>query len=75
MIGGDEFILSNFMPVSSLLEKVSGEKKRGNEFYQIELVYSQLKNEMVITLLLTLIRSTNKNKETHRKRCVFFAPK
>ena len=44
--GAVSFLLRrNFMPVSSLLEKVSGEKKRGNEFYQIELAYSQLKNE------------------------------
>lgn len=35
----------NFIPVSSLLQKVSGEKNRGNEFYQIELAYSRLKNE------------------------------
>lgn len=35
----------NFMPVSRLLEKVSGERTRGNEFYQIELAYSRLKNE------------------------------
>lgn len=35
----------NFMPVSSLLQKVSGKKEHGNEFYQIELAYSCLKNE------------------------------
>lgn len=44
--GAVSFLLKrNFMPVSRLLETVSGEKKRGNEFYQIELAYSKLKNE------------------------------
>lgn len=35
----------NFQPVSRLLEAVGGEKKPGNEFYQIELSYRRLKNE------------------------------
>ena len=44
--GAVSFLLRrNFMPLSSLLAKVTGEKVRGNEFYQIELAYSRLKNE------------------------------
>lgn len=44
--GAVSFLLRrNFMPVSRLLEKVSGGRQRGNEFYQIELAYSMLKNE------------------------------
>ncbi len=35
----------NFAPLSRLMEIISGEKKQGNEFYQIELAYSRLKND------------------------------
>ena len=44
--GAVSFLLRrNFMPVSRLLKNVSGERLHGNEFYQIELAYSRLKNE------------------------------
>ena len=45
-LGAVSFLLrKNFRPVSRLLETVSGEKKRGNEFYQLELAYRRLNNE------------------------------
>lgn len=44
--GAVSFLMKrNFRPVSKLMEIIIGERKRGNEFYQIELAYSKLKNE------------------------------
>lgn len=35
----------NFIPVSRLMKEISSERTVGNEFYQIELAYSTLRNE------------------------------